>query len=88
MGRTIVTSYCASSCYQASVILLPTVNTSQQDRNSAPVHTVRATIELLCGEVPGFIALTVVWPPKSLDLNPVDYRIWAVLQERVHQQPV
>ena len=31
-----------------------------------------------------FIPLTV-WPPNSPDLNPVDYRIWGVLQERVYK---
>ena len=27
-----------------------------------------------------------LWPPNSRDLNPVDYRIWGVLQERVYQK--
>jgi len=26
-----------------------------------------------------------MWPPNSPDLNPVDYKIWSVLQERVYQ---
>ena len=25
-----------------------------------------------------------LWPPNSLDLNPVDYCVWSVLQERVY----
>jgi len=29
-----------------------------------------------------------MWPPNSPDLNPVDWRIWAVLQEEVYQQQV
>jgi len=29
-----------------------------------------------------------MWPPNSLDLNPVDYKIWSVVQERVYQQPI
>jgi len=24
-----------------------------------------------------------MWPPNSLDLNPVDYAIWGALQEKV-----
>ena len=26
----------------------------------------------------------MLWPPNSLDLNPVDYCVWNVLQERVY----
>ena len=28
---------------------------------------------------------TTMWPPNSPYLNPVDYRIWGVLQERVYK---
>ena len=34
-----------------------------------------------------FIPLDL-WPPSSPDLNPVDYRIWSVMQNRAHQTPV
>ena len=33
---------------------------------------------------PDFIPPTL-WPPNSPDLNPVDYRIWGILQERVYK---
>jgi len=26
-----------------------------------------------------------LWPPNSPDLNPVDYTVWSVLQERVYR---
>ena len=26
-----------------------------------------------------------VWPPNSPDLNPVDYKIWSVMQEKVYK---
>jgi len=26
------------------------------------------------------------WPPNSPDMNPVDYKIWAVMQERVYEK--
>ena len=29
-----------------------------------------------------------MWPANSPDLNPVDYRIWAVMQERVYRTPI
>ena len=59
--------------------------TFQQD--SAPAHLARPTVELLEKEVPDFIYPSL-WPPNSPDLNPVDYKIWSLVQERVHQQPI
>jgi len=59
--------------------------TFQQD--SAPAHWARPTVELLEKEVPDFISPSL-WPPNSPDLNPVDYKIWSLVQERVHQQPI
>jgi len=29
-----------------------------------------------------------LWPPNSPDLNPVDYKIWGVMQQRVFQTKV
>ena len=29
-----------------------------------------------------------MWPPNNLDLNPVDYKIWSLVQEHVYQQPI
>ena len=57
--------------------------TCQQD--SAPAHRARPTVELLEKEVPDFISPSL-WPPNSPDLNPVDYKIWSLVQERVYQQ--
>jgi len=45
-------------------------------------HCARATVELLEKETPEFIA-SFMWPPHSTDLNPVDYRMWGILQEKV-----
>ena len=39
---------------------------------------------MLKRETPDFISPTL-WPPNSPDLNPVDYKIWGVLQERVYR---
>jgi len=57
--------------------------TFQQD--STPAHRARETIDLLAKETPDFISPTL-WPPNSPDLNPVDYKIWSVMQETVHRQ--
>jgi len=48
----------------------------QQD--SAPAHRVRDTIALLRREMPAFFSRPV--PPNSPDMNPMDYKIWAVMQ--------
>jgi len=54
--------------------------TFQQDSAS---YT-RDTIELTCRSTPDFIAPDM-WPPNSPDLNPVDYAVWAIMQQRVYQ---
>jgi DNA-binding Lrp family transcriptional regulator len=59
--------------------------TFQQD--GAPAHRARETVELLGKETPDFIPPTL-WPPNSPDLNPVDYQIWSVMQERVYRTKV
>ena len=47
----------------------------------------RATMEYLRQVTPEFIS-PELWPPNSLDLNPVDYRVWGCLQDRVYQKCV
>jgi len=56
----------------------------QQD--SAPAHRARDTIALLRREMPDFISPDQ-WPPNNPDMNPVDYKIWAVMQ-RVYEKRV
>jgi len=50
--------------------------------DGAPAHRARKTVELLKLETPDFIT---PWPPNSPDLNPVDYKIWGILEERVYK---
>ena len=57
----------------------------QQD--SAPAHRARATIEYLRQATLEFISADL-WPPNSLDLNPVDYKIWGCVQKRMYQKPI
>jgi len=54
----------------------------QQD--SAPAHRAQETVALLSLETPDFIP-TWLWPPNSPDLNPVDYHVWSVLEQRVYR---
>lgn len=57
----------------------------QQD--SAPAHRARDTVRYLEQDTPEFIPPDL-WPPNSPDLNPVDYKIWSVVQQRVYQSRV
>src|SRR6218665_4221549 len=46
-------------------------------------HRAKDTIALLRCETLSFIG-PELWPANSPDLNPVDYRIWGLIQERVY----
>ena len=54
----------------------------QQD--SAPAHQAQETIALLSRETLDFI-LPWLWPPNSSDLNPVDYHVWSILEQRLYR---
>src|SRR5260221_7279459 len=56
-------------------------------QDSAPVHRARDTVELLRKETPDFVPPDL-WPPNSRDLNPIDYNVWSILQERVYRTRV
>jgi len=57
----------------------------QQD--NAPAHQARDTVRILEQATPAFIP-PELWPANNPDLNPVDYRIWVVVQQRVYQSRV
>ena len=50
-------------------------------------HMARDTIEFLRCETPDFIG-PELWPANSPDLNPLNYMIWGLMQERVYQSPI
>ena len=52
----------------------------QQD--GAPAHTSNVTQTWLHKNIPQFIEKEQ-WPPYSPDLNPMDYSIWSILENRV-----
>jgi len=56
-------------------------------QNSTPAHRARDTIQLLQKKTPNCIG-TVLWPRNSPDLNPVDYKIWDVMQQRVYESRI
>ena len=56
------------------------------DRVEGSGHRARDTVAFVAfleRETPDFISLAL-WSPASLNLNPVDYGIWSVLQEKVY----
>jgi len=62
-----------ATCFGQRIFRVPT--------RQCPAHQAKETVALLTTETPDFIPPTL-WPPNSLDLNPVDYSVWNVLQER------
>jgi len=54
---------------------------------SSPAHRARDTIQLLQRETPDFVG-SDLWPPNSLDLNPIDYKIWGVMQQLVYESRI
>ena len=42
---------------------------------------------MLTRETPDLISPTL-WPPNSPDLNPVHYKVWSVMQDRVYQTTI
>ena len=50
-------------------------------------HKARETVALLSQETPDFIPPSL-WSPNSPDSNPVNYKVWGLLQERVYRSPV
>ena len=59
----------------------------QQYNDNAPALRARDTIELLCSKTPQYISPDM-WPANSPDFNPIDYRIWDMLQENVYRAPI
>ena len=59
--------------------------TFQQD--GTPAHRACETVALLTKETPDFIPPDL-WPPNSPDLNPVDYKIWGIMQEKVYKTKI
>ena len=61
---------------------MPGTFTFQQD--GAPAHTARLAQEWLSVNCPDFIAKDE-WPPKSPDLNPLDYHVWGAMLHKYQQ---
>jgi len=69
--------------------LLPAIRVVAGDffTYNAPAHQVGDTVEFLSRNTPDFIS-PLPWPPNSPDLNPVDYDVWGMLQQRVYRSRI
>ena len=56
--------------------------TFQQD--NTPSHRAKDAIKLLQQETPDLIGPDL-WLPNSPELNPVDYKVWDIMQQRVYE---
>ena len=52
-------------------------------QDSAPAQRARQTVNFLERETYAFITPDL-WPANSPDLNPVSYKIWGIIQQRVY----
>ena len=88
MGHTIATTFLPSAQK-----LLPDIRRISQggslvfQQDGVSAHRARVIVSFLERETPIFIPPTL-WLPNSPDLNPVDYSIWGVLQEKVYRSRI
>ena len=66
-------------------------NTSKDElwtlqQNLVPSHGSKFTQLWILRKIPSFISKED-WPAQSLDLNPLDYSIWSILEKRVCSTP-
>ena len=67
--------------------LLRAIRSVAGDFFTSPVHRAGDTVEFLSRNTSDFIS-SLLWPPNSPDLNPVDYEVWRVLQQRVYHSRI
>ena len=82
-----------NSAYYRDVLLgqhlLPAIRSVAWDffTYNAPAHRAGDTVEFLSRNTPDFIS-SLPWLPNSPDLNPVDYEVWGVLQQRAYHSRI
>jgi len=82
MGHTIATIFLPRSYCQAHTFSgYPAVGFCRSTGRCTGASSTIDIVAFLERKVPDFIPQTL-WPPNSPDLNPVNYSIWSVLQEK------
>jgi len=66
----------------AATQTVKTLSSTMQD--SAPANMARIMQDWLQANCPEFIKKNH-WPPKSPDLNPLDYHVWSAMLEKCHK---
>ena len=57
-------------------------------QDGAPAHTSRMAMEWLEKRFPGRLISNksdFIWPPRSPDLNPLDFFLWGYMKEQIHR---
>ena len=57
-------------------------------QDGAPAHTSRMAMEWLENRFPGRLLSNkseFIWPPRSPDLNPLDFFLWGYMKEEIHR---
>ena len=57
-------------------------------QDGAPAHTSRMAMEWLENRFPGRLISNksdFIWPPRSPDLNPLDFFLWGYMKEEIHR---
>jgi len=86
LTATIIVKYCwrrsCCDCCHASRKYPVTISYSNRT-----VHLRTGRMTQSHRQMPDFISPDQ-WPPNNPDMNPVDYKIWAVMQQRVYEKRV
>lgn len=73
-------------------VLLPWANDVFKDepwilqQDWAPSHSAKSTMKL-CNELFPIVWDRTTWPPYSPDLNPMDFSVWSILEQRACHNP-
>jgi len=85
MAPTNVACCCRRCCLPSVQSLVNCSSFSKTVRR--PAHRAHETVALFARETPWFISWDL-WPSNSPDLNPVDYRVYGLMQEYVYKSPI
>jgi len=74
--------FCATCCYQISGTFLATDTFSSR---KVPPCTSSSSYHGVPGKRNATVHFAATVPPNSPDLNPVDYSMWSILQDKVYK---